>query len=277
MVDVTFPFIILLGGLLVGIVTARVRRHTGWRKALDILVAAICGPTATTFWMRVVPRLFPSSPDQPYLSRDWAFFLADVLWFSPVIGGFIGVTAVAIGSRLAGHGPARPQESWGEKVGDGLRVVGWVYAVISLALIVGVVILAFAFEFDRPADAPAVRRSFDRASDHPLWLGNRPPVPHARRATGRAAPALRTYAFDCPCGARMLERTGGVLTADVARIRPQHVVGLSGAKAIAIASRLRRTLTHTKVSSSGLSRGPSSRPRRHQDIARNTTMAGSSA
>ena len=44
MVDVTFPFIILLGGLLVGIVTARVRRHTGWRKAPDILVAAICGP-----------------------------------------------------------------------------------------------------------------------------------------------------------------------------------------------------------------------------------------
>jgi hypothetical protein len=44
MVDVTFPFIILLGGLLVGVVTARVRRHTA-----DILVAAICGPTATTF------------------------------------------------------------------------------------------------------------------------------------------------------------------------------------------------------------------------------------
>jgi uncharacterized membrane protein YhdT len=146
MVDVTFPFIILLGGLLVGIVTARVRRHAGWRKALDILVAAICGPTATTLWVRVVPHLFPSSPDQPYLSRDWAFFLADVLWFSPVIGGFIGVTAVAIGFRLAGRGPVRPQESWGEKVGDALRIVGWVYGSISLALIVGVVSLAFSFE-----------------------------------------------------------------------------------------------------------------------------------
>jgi hypothetical protein len=54
MVDVTFPFVILLGGLLVGIVTARVRRHTGWRKALDILAAAICGPTATWLWIWTV-------------------------------------------------------------------------------------------------------------------------------------------------------------------------------------------------------------------------------
>jgi hypothetical protein len=146
MVDVTFPFIILLGGLLVGIVTARVRRHGGWRQALDILVAAICGPAATVLWMRVVPHLFTPSPEQPYMSRGWAFLLADVLWFSPVLGGFIGVAAVAIGFRLAGHGPVRPQESWGEKVGDALRIVGWVYAVISLALIVGVVILAFSFE-----------------------------------------------------------------------------------------------------------------------------------
>ena len=227
MVDVTFPFIILLGGLLVGIVTARVRRHTGWRKSADILVAAICGPTATTFWIRVVPRLFPSSPDQPYLSRDWAFFLADVLWFSPVIGGFIGVIAVAIGFRLAGHGPVRPQESWGEKLGDALRIVGWVYAVISLALIVGVGILAFAFELDRHADAPAVRRSRRRASGHPLWLGHRSPLPHARHATGHRAHELRIYAFDCPCGARMLERTGGVLSADVARIALNTWCGLS--------------------------------------------------
>ena len=146
MVDVTFPFIILLGGLLVGLVTARVRRHTGRRKALEILVAAICGPTATTLWMSVVPHLFTPSPEQPYMSRGWAFFLSDVLWFSPVIGGFIGVTAVAIGFRLAGHGPVRPQESWGENIGDALRIVGWVYAVISLVLIVGVVILAFSFE-----------------------------------------------------------------------------------------------------------------------------------
>lgn len=37
MVDVTFPFIVLLGGLVVGVVTARVRGHTGRRKAADIL------------------------------------------------------------------------------------------------------------------------------------------------------------------------------------------------------------------------------------------------
>lgn len=146
MVDVTFPFIVLLGGLLAGVVTARVRRHKGWRRALDILVAAICGPSATALWMSVVPHLFPAAPGQPYMSRGWAFFLADVLWFSPVIGGLIGVSAVAIGFRLAGHGPVRPRESWGEKIGDAVRIVGWVYAVIALVLILAVVILAFAFQ-----------------------------------------------------------------------------------------------------------------------------------
>ena len=63
-----------------------------------------------------------------------------------MIGGFIGVAAVAIGYRLAGGGSPRPRESWGEKLGAALQIVGWVYAVISVALIVGVVILAVAYE-----------------------------------------------------------------------------------------------------------------------------------
>ena len=146
MVDVTFPFIILLGGLLVGLVTARVRGHTGWRKAADILVAAICGPAATSLWMSVVPHLVQRTPEEPYMSPGWAFFLADVLWFSPVIGGFIGVAAVALGYRLAVAGPLRLQESWGEKLGAALQIIGWVYAVISVALFVGVMILALAYE-----------------------------------------------------------------------------------------------------------------------------------
>ncbi len=128
MVDVTFPFIILLGGLIVGLVTARVRGHTGGRKAADILVAAICGPIATSSWVSVVPRLFARTPDEPFTGREWAFFLADVLWFSPVIGGFIGVAAVAIGYRFAGGKPRRPRESWCEKLGAALQIVGGVYA-----------------------------------------------------------------------------------------------------------------------------------------------------
>jgi hypothetical protein len=147
MVDVTFPFIILFGGLLVGIVTARVRRHTGRRKAADILPAAICGPLAMNAWVKlVVPHLVARAPGDPPLSREWGSALADLLWFSPVIGGFIGVAAVAIGFRIAGQGLVRPQESWGEKIGDGLRIIGWVYAVISAALIVGIVILAVSFQ-----------------------------------------------------------------------------------------------------------------------------------
>lgn len=146
MVDVTFPFIILLGGLLVGLVTARVRGHTGWRKAADILAAAICGPAATSLWMSVVPHLVARTPEEPYMSPGWAFFLADLLWFSPVIGGFIGVAAVALGFRLAGAVPLRPREVWGEKLGAALQIVGWVYAVIAVALTAGVVVLAFAYD-----------------------------------------------------------------------------------------------------------------------------------
>ncbi|MDP1908708.1 MAG: hypothetical protein Q8K85_10430, partial [Hyphomicrobium sp.] len=73
-------------------------------------------------------------------------FLADLLWFSPVIGGFIGVAAVALGYRLAGAVRARPQETWGEKLGAALQIVGWVYAVIAVALTAGVVVLAFTYE-----------------------------------------------------------------------------------------------------------------------------------
>ena len=79
------------------------------------------------------------------MSREWASLLADLLWFSPVIGGLIGVAAVAIGYRIAGYGPVRPQESWGEKIGAAIAIVGWVYAVIALVLTVAVVILAWYF------------------------------------------------------------------------------------------------------------------------------------
>lgn len=108
MIDVTFPFIILLGGLIVGLVTARVRGHTGGRKAADILVAAICGPFATSGWISVVPRLFARTPDQPFTGREWAFFLADVLWFSPVIGGSIGVAPWLLGIVLPAESRGGP-------------------------------------------------------------------------------------------------------------------------------------------------------------------------
>ena len=145
MVDVTFPFIILFGGPLAAWMTALVRGHRGGRKALDILAGAICGPMATTLWMSLAGHLFARGPSDTYMSREWASFLADLLWFSPVIGGFIGVGAVAIGYRIAGYGPVRPQESWGEKIGDAIAIVGWVYAVIALTLTVALVILAIYF------------------------------------------------------------------------------------------------------------------------------------
>jgi hypothetical protein len=141
MVDVTFPFIILFGGPLAAWVTALVRGHRGGPKALDILAAAICGPLATALWMSLASRLFARGPNDPYMSREWASLLSDLLWFSPVIGGFIGVAAVAIGYRIAGCGPVRPQESWGEKLGAAITIVGWVYGVIAVVLTVAVVLL----------------------------------------------------------------------------------------------------------------------------------------
>jgi hypothetical protein len=146
MVDVTFPFIILLGGLIVGMVTVRVRGHRGHRVAADILAAAICGPLSTWAWMRTVPHLLAGENGAPSeLSPARAYALADLLWFSPVIGGFVGVTAVAIGYRLAGGGPTRPQESSGEKIGAFLRIVGWVYAIIAALLATAIVILAISY------------------------------------------------------------------------------------------------------------------------------------
>jgi len=146
MVDVTFIFVLLLGGPLAALVTALVRRHRGRRLALDLLAGLICGPLGTPAWVNLAGFLFARGPDDAPMSRELAFFLADVFWFSPVIGGFVGVGAVALAYRLAGAAPTRPRESWGEMLGAIIRIVGYVYAVIAVALTVGVIILAFAYE-----------------------------------------------------------------------------------------------------------------------------------
>ncbi len=143
MVDVTFPFIILLGGPLAALVTALVRGHQGWRKAADILAASICGPLAVAIWMRVVPGLIGTNPETQ-ISPALSFLLADLLWFSPVFGGFIGLAIVAAAFRLAGAAPRHPGDNWVRKLGDGVRIVGYVYAIIGLVLAIALVALAAA-------------------------------------------------------------------------------------------------------------------------------------
>ena len=69
MVDVTFPFIILLGGPLAGVDHGPgARAHAVGAKRSISSPAAICGPLATTLWMSVAGRLFARGPDEPYMS-----------------------------------------------------------------------------------------------------------------------------------------------------------------------------------------------------------------
>lgn len=143
MVDVTFPFVILLGGPLAALVTALVRGHRGWRKAADILVAAICGPLAWATWMWVVPWLLEGR-NPAAMHPSLAYLLSDLLWFSPVLGGFMGLALVAVAFRLAGTPPVRPGETVGEKLGDAIRIVGYVYGTIGLLLAIALVALAIA-------------------------------------------------------------------------------------------------------------------------------------
>ena len=192
MVDVTFPFIILLGGLLVGLVTARVRRHTGWRKGR---YPRRCDmrPRRNIALDECLPRFVERTPAEPYMSPGWAFFLADVLWFSPVIGGFIGVAAVALGYRAAGATLLRPRETWGEKLGAALQIVGWVYAVISVTLIAGVIILAFAYEATgvlTPVLLLDLVKGPSSFSSAGCWRASsaRPNRPHSRRVKALMPP-----------------------------------------------------------------------------------------
>jgi hypothetical protein len=143
MVDVTFPFVILFGGPLAALVTALVRRHRGWRRVADILVAAICGPLTWTGWMLVVPRLLDGR-DPAATHPSLAYLLSDLLWFSPVIGGFFGLALVAVAYGIVGAPPVRPGETVGEKLGDAIRIVGYVYGIIGLALAIALVALAIA-------------------------------------------------------------------------------------------------------------------------------------
>jgi hypothetical protein len=129
MVDVTFPFMVFLGGALAGLVTAIVRGHRGRRLILDILIGELCGISTAALWFRVAPAF---GPDVAPLSPGAAALLSDLLWLSPVIGGLVGVLALALLYRLMGLSVGR-DGPW-QKLGAGLLIVGAIYATISIVL-----------------------------------------------------------------------------------------------------------------------------------------------
>lgn len=132
MVDPTFFFILLFGGSLVGIVTAVVRRHEGWRMALDVVAGALGGYCGTPLWLAFVRHVLPSMVGPlDGLPHAYAALAADLYYMSPILGGFLGVGALALACRVFGR---RREEPWLAALGDVVKIVGIVYLTVALCL-----------------------------------------------------------------------------------------------------------------------------------------------
>jgi hypothetical protein len=143
MVDVTFLLVVLLGGALVGLVTARVRGHGRKRALLDVAAGMVGGFAGTPLWLavfrHVVVRIVPIDGMSPRA----AALLSDIHYLSPIIGGFVGVGAVSLVYRYGlGH---RTHEPWSAWLGDMLKVVGIVYLVVALCLTLALLAVAAYF------------------------------------------------------------------------------------------------------------------------------------
>ncbi len=141
MVDPTFLFVILFGGALVGFATARVRGHSSGRTALDIAAGVIGGFFGTPLWIafvqHVLPRIAPPLTEMP---RGVAFLLSDIYYMSPIVGGLLAVATLALINRLiwAPEGT----EPWLAKAGDGVKIIGIVYLIVSALLTVALTAVA---------------------------------------------------------------------------------------------------------------------------------------
>lgn len=146
MVDVTFFFVILLGGALVGLVSGLVRRRGLAGTAVEVVVGDLFGilagfavlnfPIIATI---VSALLGPEALQNPAVG-GW---MADLVYLSPVIGGFIGVGLVALVRRIM-LGRTR-DVSWGYLVGEFLKIAGYVLLIIALALIIATLALIGSF------------------------------------------------------------------------------------------------------------------------------------
>lgn len=144
MVDATFLFVVLLGGALVGLVTARVRGHDRRRASLEILVGMVAGFAGGPLWIafaeNVLPVLVPPSAE---LGLGWLFLLSDAYYVSPIVAAFVAMALVALGYRWIGG--ARREESWLALSGDVATIVGIVYLTVSLCLTLALIAAAAYF------------------------------------------------------------------------------------------------------------------------------------
>ena len=141
MVDATFFFVSVFGGALVGLVTALVRRHDGWRLTLDVIAGTLGGFGGTPLWIAFVRHLLPRIVGPlDGLNPSYAALAADLYYLSPVLGGFLGVGALSVVYRfLLGR---RRDEPWLATLGDVVKIVGIVYLGIALSLTLALISLA---------------------------------------------------------------------------------------------------------------------------------------
>lgn len=155
MMDPTSFFVALLGGALVGLVTARVRDHDLVRSALDVGAGAVGGFFGTPIWIAFVQHVLPRIAEPlPEASPQFASILSTLYYASPILGGFLGVAITALAYRLR-RGASRP-EPWVAKLGDYVRIVGIVYLIIAVCLTVTIVALAAAHSRWDVALSPAL-------------------------------------------------------------------------------------------------------------------------
>lgn len=146
MVDVTYIFVVLLGGGLVGLVSGLVRKRGFAGTVAEVVVGDLFGIVAgSTVIQYPILATIASAVLGPEALKDpkVGLAMADVVYLSPVIGGFIGVGLVAFVRRFVLG--MRRDVSLGYLLGELIKIVGYVLLIIALALIAATLALIAKF------------------------------------------------------------------------------------------------------------------------------------
>ena len=99
MVDATFIFVLLFGGALVGLVSGLVRRRGSAGASIEVVAGAVFGWIGPGLLMHVpgVSQAMLAALRRFGVDEQSAALAgSDVVYLSPVIGGFVGVAAVSL-------------------------------------------------------------------------------------------------------------------------------------------------------------------------------------
>jgi hypothetical protein len=117
MVDATFIFVLLFGGALVGLVSGLVRRRGSAGASIEVVAGAVFGWIGPGLLMHVpgVSQAMLAALRRFGVDEQSAALAgSDVVYLSPVIGGFVGVAAVSLVRLMIA--PSRA-DRYGEHVG----------------------------------------------------------------------------------------------------------------------------------------------------------------